>query len=57
MQFNEDFPALPMKDFQNHYNLISDLTLQRDAAEQLHYPEFSGESLRLKMFSIFPWSK
>ena len=54
MQFNEDFPALPMEDFQNHYILVFDLTSLQDAAEQLHYPELSGESLRLKMFFKFP---
>ena len=50
MQFNEDFPALPMEDFQNHYILVFDLTSLQDAAEHLHYPELSGESLRLEMF-------
>ena len=54
MQFNEDFPALPMEDFQNHYILVFDLTSLQDAAEQLHYPELSGESLRLEMFFQFP---
>ena len=54
-QFNEDFPALPMEDFQNHYILFFDMTSLQDAAEQLHYPELSGESLRLEFF--FPWSK
>ena len=54
MQFNEDFPALPMKGFQNHYFIVFDLTSLQDAAEQLHYPEFSGESLRLEMFFQFP---
>ena len=39
MQFNEDFPALPMEDFQNHYILVFDLTSLQDAAEHLHYPE------------------
>ena len=53
MQFNEDFPSLPMEDFQNHYILVFDLTSLQDAAEQLHYPELSGESLRLEMFSQF----
>ena len=53
MQFNEDFPALPMEDFQNHYILVSDLTSLQDAAERLHYPEFSGESLRLEMYFQF----
>ena len=35
MQFNEDFPALPMGNLPNHYNLVFDLTSQQDAAEQL----------------------
>ena len=46
MQFNEDFQALPL-DFQNYYFLVFYLTSSQDAAEQLHYPELSGESLRL----------
>ena len=54
MQFNEDFPALPMEDFQNHYILFFDFTSLQDAAEQLHYPELSGESLRLEMFFDYP---
>ena len=54
MHFNEDFPALPMEDFQNHYILVFDLTSLQDAAEQLHYPELSGENLRLEMFFQFP---
>ena len=54
MQFNEDFPALPMEDFQNHYVLVFDMTSLQDAAEQLHYPEHNGESLRLEIFFQFP---
>ena len=54
MQFNEDFSALPMEDFQIHYILVFDLTSLQDAAEHLHYPELSGESLRLEMFFQFP---
>ena len=53
MQFNEQFPALPMVDFQNHYILVVDLTSLQDAAEQLHSPELSAESLRLDVF-LFP---
>ena len=30
------------------------LTLLQAAADQLHYPELSGESLRLDMFFQFP---
>ena len=54
MQFNEDFPALPMEDFRNHYILVFDLTSLQESAEHLHYPELSGESLRLEMFFQFP---
>ena len=54
MQFNEDFPALPMEDFQNHHSIVFDLTSLQDAAEHLHYPELRGESLRLEMFFQFP---
>ena len=54
MQFNEIFPALPMEDFQNHYILVFDSTSLQDAAEQLHYPELSGESSRLEMLFQFP---
>ena len=54
MQFSEDFPALPMEDFQNHYIIVFDLTSLQDAAEQLHYPELTGESLRLELFFEFP---
>ena len=52
--FNEDFPAPPIEDFQNHYILVFDLTSVHDAAEQLHYPELSGESLRLEIIFQFP---
>ena len=33
---------------------LFDLTSLQDAAEQLHYPEVSGERLRLEMFFQFP---
>ena len=37
MQFNKNFPALPVEGFQNHYILIFDLISLQGAAEQLHY--------------------
>ena len=54
MQFNEDFSALLTEDFQNHSILVFDLTSLQDAAEQLHYPELSRESLRYEFFFPFP---
>ena len=43
-----------MEDFRDHYILVFDLTSLQDAAEQLHYPDHSGESLRLEKFFQFP---
>ena len=55
MQFNEEFLALPMEDFQNHYILVFDLTSPQDAAEQLHYSELSsGKACCFAMFFQFP---
>ena len=54
MQFKEDFPALPMEDFQNHYILAFDFTSLQNAAEQLQYPELSGERLGLELIFQFP---
>ena len=48
MQFSDNFP---MKDFQSHYNLAWDAL--QDPAEQLHYPQITGESLRLEKFFQF----
>ena len=31
-----------------------DLTSLQDAGENIHYPELSGESIRLEMFSDHP---
>ena len=45
MQFNEDFSALSKADFQSHCFPVFDLTSLQDAAEQLQYPELSGERL------------
>ena len=50
MTFNEEIPKLPNNLFQNHYVLVFDLTSLQDAGENIHYPELSGESIRLEMF-------
>ena len=52
MQFNEYFLALPMEIFKTTI-LVFSLTSLQDAAEQLPYPELSGESLRFEMFFLF----
>ena len=50
MNFNEGIPELPIDFFTDHYLLVFDLTSLQDADENVHYPELSGESLRLEMF-------
>ena len=35
----------PVEDFQNHYFFVFDFESPQDAAEHLHSPKFSGESL------------
>ena len=54
MNFNEEVPALPIDLFQNHYVLVFDHTTLQDAGENIHYPELSGESIRLEMFFARP---
>ena len=50
MNFNEEIPALPNHQFENHYILVFDLASLQDAGENIHYPKLSGESIRLEMF-------
>ena len=50
MNFNEEIPELPNNLFQNHYVLVFNLTSLQDAGENIHYPELSGEGIRLEMF-------
>ena len=50
MSFNEEFPSIPVEDFNDHYILVFDLTSLQDCTEFIHYPELTGESLRVEMF-------
>ena len=50
MNFKEEIPALPNDFFTGQYVLVFDLTSLQDAGENVHYPELSGENLRLEMF-------
>ena len=52
--FDEEIPALPNDFFTDHYVLVFDLTSLQDAGENVHYPELSGESVRLEMFFEHP---
>ena len=50
MSFNEEFASIPVEDFNDHYILVFDLTSLQDCTEFIHYPELTGESLRVEMF-------
>ena len=54
MNFNEEIPALPYDKYKDHYILVFDLTSLQDATEHIHYPELTGESIRLEMFFKTP---
>ena len=45
MNFQDDFPSIPVDDFKDHYVLVFDLTSMQDATEHCHYPELIGEPL------------
>ena len=47
MNFQDDFPSIPIDDFKDHYVLAFDFISMQDATENCHYPELVGEPLRL----------
>ena len=49
MNFQDDFPSIPIDDFKDHYVLLFDLNSMQDATEHCHYPELVGEPLRLEL--------
>ena len=54
MNFQDDFPAIPVDKFKDHYVLVFDLTSMQDATEHCHYPELVGEPLRLELYFSSP---
>ena len=49
MNFQDDFPLIPIDDFKDHYVLVFDLTSMQDASENSHYSEFVGEPLGMEL--------
>ena len=49
MNFDDDFPSMPIDDFKDHYLLVFDLTSLQDANDNYHYTELVGEPLRLEL--------
>ena len=54
MNFQDDFPSIPVDNFKDHYVLVFDLTSMQDATEHCHYPESIGEPLRLELYFSSP---
>ena len=54
MNFQDDFPQIPIDDFKDHYVLVFDLTSVQDATENCHYPELVGQPLRLELNFAHP---
>ena len=53
MNFQDDFPSIPIDNFKDHYVLVFDLTSMQDATENCHYPELVGEPLMLELNFTF----
>ena len=49
MHFQIDIPTNPIDNFEDHYALVFDLTLMRDATENCHYTALVGQPLRLEL--------
>ena len=54
LNFQDDFPSIPIDDFRDHYVLVFDLTSMQDATENCHYLELVGEPLRLELNFTHP---
>ena len=54
MNFEDDFPTIPVDNSKDHYVLMFDRTSIQDATEHCHYPELFGQPLRLELHFISP---
>ena len=54
MNFQDDFPSIPIDSSEDHYVLVFVLTSMQDATEHCHYPELIGEPVRLELYFISP---
>ena len=47
--FQVEIHSIQIDKFENHYNLVSDLSSMQDPTEKYHYPGLVGETLRLEL--------
>ena len=57
MNFQHNFPSIPVDNFKDHYVLVFPLTSMQDATERCHHPKLSGEPLRLELCFSSPLEK
>lgn len=50
ISFDQDGPGIPLKDYNNHYILVFDLTSTQQADTEVYYPEVIGAGIRLELF-------
>ena len=49
MNFQDEFPSIPIDDFKDQYVLVFDLTSMQDATENCHFLELVREPMRLDL--------
>ena len=54
MNFQDEFPSIPIDNFKNHYVLVFDLTSIQDPTENCYYPELVVKPLRLELIFTSP---
>ena len=54
MNFQYDFPSIPIDSFKDHYVLVFDLTSMQVATQNCQYPELVEEPLGLELNFTFP---
>ena len=54
MNFLDEIISILVDKYKNHYVLAFDGTSMQDATEHCHYPELSGEPLRLELYFNSP---
>ena len=54
MNFQDDFPSIPIDNFKDHYLLVFDLTSMQDATKDCHYPKEVAEPLGLQLNFTYP---
>ena len=52
--FQDENLSILIDNFEDHYVVVFDFTSMQGATENYHYPELSGEPVRLELIFTFP---